>query len=495
MRTRLVGNALASLVQALVGAALLFGLYRYINGALGVERLGIWSVVLATASASRLADLGLSAGVTRFVARDRSRGMSQRAVEVIDTAALTLMVAVGALLPLLYPLISRLLPRLFHGEHLESAMEILPFALVSLWLTIVGAVFQGGLDGCQRMDLRAALVVIGQALLLLLAVVLVPRYGLVGLAWAQIGQGLFLMAAGRWLLRRALPCLSSLPRKWSGSALREMLGYGANVQAATVSMLLLDPVAKALMARFGGAATAGYFEVANQVVLKVRALIVSANQAIVPHVATLAEAEPSRLGHLYRDNMSLLVVVTLPVFALLIAWAGGFSWLLLGAYQPEFVFLVTLLAVAWSANIFAGPAYFSNLGTGRVGWNTFSHVLMGTLNVALGWLLGRSYGAHGVAFGYAIALIAGSATLIGVYGYLHRIRWQAKSTHGHLVLIGASLAVAGFGWGAPLRMNGSGLVWVPISLLLPPVVLGVSVWCHPVRRRLLYSLLARRARV
>ena len=259
---------------------------------------------------------------------------------------------------------------------------------MSLWLTIVGAVFQGGLDGCQRMDLRAGLVVTGQALLLALAIWLVPRCGLVGLAWAQIGQGLFLAGAGRWLLRRALPALPRLPRKWSRPVLRDMLGYGANVQAATVFMLLLDPVAKALMARFGGPAAAGFFEMANQVLLKVRALIVSANQAIVPHVAALAEAEPARLTRLYRDNMRLLVFVTLPVFALLIAWAGGLSWLLVGAYQPEFVFLITLLAVAWSANIFAGPAHFTNLGTGHVGWNTLSHVLMGALNAGLGWLLG-----------------------------------------------------------------------------------------------------------
>lgn len=499
MSRPLSSNAAANVLQALAGAALLFALYRYINATLGVEQLGVWSVVLATASASRLADLGLSAGVTRFVARDRARGEVERAGQVIDTAVLTLMVAVGVVLPLLYPLIAGLLPRLFDGAHLGRAMEILPYALMSLWLTIVGAVFQGGLDGCQRMDLRAGLVVTGQALLLALAIWLVPRFGLVGLAWAQIGQGLFLAAAGRWLLRRALPGLPRLPRKWSRPVLREMLGYGANVQAATVFMLLLDPVAKALMARFGGPAAAGFFEMANQVVLKVRALIVSANQAIVPHVAALAEAEPARLTRLYRDNMRLLVFVTLPVFALLIAWAGGLSWLLVGAYQPEFVSLTTLLAVAWGANIFASPAYFTNLGTGHVGWNTLSHVLMGALNAGLGWLLGSRYGAHGVAFGYAIALIAGSALLIGLYGYRHRVhhreRCHAGLTHGHLSLIGASLAVAIFGWLLPLRQEGDEPALALIGLLLPPLVLGVSVWCHPVRRQLFESLSARKVRI
>lgn len=488
-------NAVANIIQALAGAALLFALYRYINATLGVEQLGVWSVVLATASASRLADLGLSAGVIRFVARDLARGDLVRAGQVVDTALLTLMVVVGAAVPLLYPLIAGLLPHLFDAEHLNSAMELLPYALISLWLTILAAVFQGGLDGCQRMDLRAGLVVAGQIAMLASAIALVPRFGLVGLAWAQIGQGLLLAIGGRVVLRRALPALPRLPRKWNRSVLREMLGYSANVQAATVFMLLLDPVAKALMARFGGPGAAGYFEMANQVVVKARSVIVTANQAIVPHVAALAETAPARLTRLYRDNMRLLIFVTLPVLALLIAWAGGLSWVLTGAYQPALVFLITLLSVAWGVNIFAGPAYFTNLGTGQVGWNTMCHVLMGALNAGLGWLLGSSYGAHGVAFGYAVALIAGSAMLVGVYGYRHRARCLTRLTNGHLPLIAASLSVAVFGWLVPLRKAADEPALALIGLLLPLVVLGVSVWCHPFRRRLFESWSARRMRI
>ena len=492
-RRRLARNVLANVLQTLVGAGLLFALYRYINTTLGVEKLGVWSVVLATVSASRLADLGLSAGVTRFVARNRARGELDRAGQVVDTATLTLMASVGAVLPLLYPLFARLLPHLFDAAYLAQALEILPYALVSLWLTIVAAVFQGGLDGCQRMDLRAGLVVAGQALLLALAFSLVPRHGLVGLAWAQIGQGLFLAVAGRLLLCRTLPALPRLPRCWRRGVLREMLSYGANVQAATLLMLLFDPVAKALMARFGGPAAAGYFEMANQVVLKARAVIVTANQAVVPHVATLAESEPARVVHMYRENMHVLAFVALPVFALLIAWAGGFSWMLVGTYRPELVFLLGLLAVAWAGNIFAGPAYFTNMGTGHVGWNTLAHVIMGALNAALGWLLGSRYGANGVAFAYAIALVAGSGMLIAVFQRRYGLGWCGGFAREHLGLAVACAAVVAFGWIEPLRPSTSEPSTLAVGLLLPPLVLGMAAWFHPMRRQLLGWLMVREA--
>ena len=494
MKKPLARNALANVLQALMSAGLLFALYRYINTTLGVDQLGVWSVVLATASASRLADLGLGAGVIRFVARDQACGKIDRAGEVIDTATLTLMVLVGAVLPVLYPLLAKLLPYLFDAGHLSQALAILPYALVSLWLTIIASVFQDGLDGCQRMDLRAGLVVAGQALLLVLAIWLVPRHGLVGLAWAQVGQGLFLLVSGRLLLRYTLPMLPCLPRRWRKPVLREMLGYGANVQAATIFMLLLDPVAKALMASFGGAVAAGYFEMANQVVLKVRSVIVTANRAVVPHVAALTENEPNRLAPLYKENMRVLIFISLPIFALLFAWAGGISWLLVGAYRPEFVFFLGLLVVAWGCNIFSSPVYFINLGSGNVGWNTVAHIIMGALNITLGWLLGSQYGAHGVAIAYAIALIVGSGVLIIVFQKINTIGWGCWFSREHLGLVVACVAVAVVGWLIPLRPSISEPTALVAGVVLLPFVLGATVWLHPMRRQLLRWFISREGR-
>ena len=172
------------------------------------------------------------------------------------------------------------------------------------------------------MDVRAGLVLVGQMLLLALAFLLVPHFGIIGLAWAQLGQGSFLLILGWWLLWRRLPQFFRVPWRWKRDTFREMMGYGVNVQLASLSMILFDPLTKALMAKFGGATAAGYFEMANQVVIKGRALIVSANQAIVPKVAQLIEVMPQRLPTIYYENMQLIVLVTLPGCTLLFAWAG-----------------------------------------------------------------------------------------------------------------------------------------------------------------------------
>ena len=481
---------MANVFQMGLSAVLLFLLYRYLASNIGVTKLGIWSVVLASASASRLAGFGLSASVTHFVAKYIALDEPRRAAEAIETTALTLSVILALVLPVVYPLLSKILLHLFAADHLPDALSLLPYALLSLWISIVAEVFQSGLDGCQRMDVRAGLVLAGQTLLLALTFCLVPYFGLIGLAWAQIGQGSFLLILGWWLLRQRLPQFFRVPWRWKRDTFWEMMGYGANVQLASLSMILFDPLTKALMAKFGGATAAGYFEMANQVVIKGRALIVSANQAIVPKVAQLIDVMPQRLPTIYRENMQLIVLVTLPGCTLLFAWSGIASRILLGGYNTVFVFFMQIATIAWALNTFAIPAYFTNMGTGHVGWNTLSHVTIGGLNMILGYLLGSHFSARGVAFGYAGSLVVGSWLLIVIFHKINAVSWKALFSREHLCLASASMFILAYATFEVMMPVGDENMRMVILLLFPILTLGVFVWFHPLRKRLLSRVLS-----
>lgn len=483
MARSIAHNAFANALQMLIGTLLIFVLYRYVSIALGVDKLGVWSVVLATASASRLADLGLSAGVTRFVARDLALTQPNRAAQVVETGVVTLAMVAALVLVVVYPLLGWLLTLLFDAEYLSQAVEILPFAMTSMWLTIVASVAQGGLDGCQRMVPRAVLVLVSQGLMVMLAFALVPQLGLLGLAWAQIGQGAFLLVGGWLVLRGGLPELSLVPWRWNRPVFREMLGYGANVQAANILMLLFDPLTKALMAKFGGPAAAGYFEIANQVVLRARSLIVAANQAIVPKVAQMMEGTPMRVPELYRENIRLIIFISLPIYALLFVWSGLLSSLLLDDQQPQFIFFLQLSALAWLINIFSAPAYFVNMGIGSVGLNTAAHVVMGVTNLLVGWVLGELYGAAGVAWGYALALMTGSLLLIFVFQSRHAIGWGELIRLEHAPLTAVCLAVSLLGFLNPgfALTRWDGYTGWGVTVVLPLLGVSVALWVHPLR--------------
>ena len=60
---------IAMFIQTILTSVILFLMYLFISRILGLSALGIWSVVMATTSASRLIDIGFSGGITKFVAK------------------------------------------------------------------------------------------------------------------------------------------------------------------------------------------------------------------------------------------------------------------------------------------------------------------------------------------------------------------------------------------------------------------------------------------
>jgi O-antigen/teichoic acid export membrane protein len=215
---------------------------------------------------------------------------------------------------------------------------------------------------------------------------------------------------------------------------------------------------------------------------------VSANQAIVPKVVQLTEVLPQRLPTIYLENMQLIGLVTLPACTLLFAWAGFVSLLLLGGYKAEFVFFVQIVTIAWTLNTFATPAYYANLGTGHVGWNTLSHITMGGLNCIFGFLFGSYFGAKGVALGYAGSLVVGSWLLIANFHKQNAVSWRVLFSHEHLGLASASILILAYATFAAMMPIGGKDLRTAFLLVLPPLTMIVAVWFHPLSKRLFKRL-------
>ena len=137
MKQSIPRNAAVAVAQVVVTGVTLFLLYRYILDELGIKQMGVWSVVMATASASRLAQLGLSGGVVRYVAKYLARSDVARAGRIVQTAAISTAVFVAGLAILAYPAFCWLLRFVVPIHEIDQALGLLPFALISLWLTSV----------------------------------------------------------------------------------------------------------------------------------------------------------------------------------------------------------------------------------------------------------------------------------------------------------------------------------------------------------------------
>lgn len=411
-RKHISKNVLATVAQVVISGVVFFVLYRYLYGRLGVEQIGVWSLVLATTSISRIGDLGLSAGVVRFVAQALGRNDTQRAADVLQTVALTLGVLMAALLAVGYPLFISALGYFLPAHGVPMALSILPYAVISLWVMAVVSVFSGGLDGCMRMDLRSLLMAASHLVYLGLAMLLVPKYGLKGVAIAQLTQSMGLMILMWWMLRRQLRVLPLMPLHWKYPVLKDMIGYGVTFQIITIVNMLFDPVVKALMSRFGGLEALGYYEMANRLILQGRAMIVEASRVMVPAIATLQEYDVVKATQLFIASYRMTFYVSVLFYGLLGIFITTISVFWLGHYQATFVQFALLLNLGWFVNTLIVPAYFSNLGSGKIRANMISHIIMGLCSPTVGVLLGLNYSGVGVVIGTVFGLIAGSMFLL-----------------------------------------------------------------------------------
>jgi len=71
-----------------------------------------------------------------------------------------------------------------------------------------------------------------------------------------------------------------------------------------------------------------------------------------------------------------------------------------------------LLSLGWAVNTLSVTAYFFNLGTGSLKWNTVSHVSTALLNATFGTLFGLKFGGIGVAIATVCSLMIPSMLII-----------------------------------------------------------------------------------
>ena len=474
-RRQLSRNAAVSVIQTVASAGLMFVLYRAVLQSVGSEGLGVWSVVLASTGAVRIGELGLTGSAVKYAAGRLARGETDAASRVIETTVLTVAVVIGVLALGAYVILPRVLPAFIPEGGLPAAIALVPYACASFWLAAVGGALQSGLDGCGRIDLRNGVVLIAQVVYVGLGWALVHSDGLIGLAVAQIVQG-GLLCLGAWALtRRVLPAAPPVPWRWDRPLFQEMLGYGLQYQVLGVVRMLYEPTTKALLGRYGGLDAAGLYEVATLVVTKIRALLIAAQQALTPEIASLQETRPSDIDAVLTSADRLNWFLSVPVFVGAAASAPLVSAVMIGHVDLLFVAFSVLLSAGWFVNAISGPAYFVMLGTGQMRGVVASHITTGAINFVAGWGLGIIAGGVGIALGWAIALI---------FGALHLLLWVQAERGVRIAPPREAIPLAACGVVA-VGLGATAVVWgkswvvvvvplVALVLMIPPLLRSPS---------------------
>jgi len=479
-------NAFYAVLQVVLSGVMLFLFYRYLYSVIGIEQVGIWSLILAMTSLSSIANLGFGGSLVKYVAQYHARGDQDAINDVVATAVITVGIAVATVLILAYPFAEALVGMVVQRQYAERAASLLPYAIVSLWIGSLGNMYAAVLEGYHLAYLKSVIFLAGQALNLLLSMLMVSHHGLFGLAYAQIIQAAFVVAATMIVLKTKVPSMRVVPGMWKKERYREMKNYGFNVQVNSVAIMLYDPITKALLSKYGDISIVGFFEMANRTVLLFRAVLVNANRVLVPTISRAMESVNVPLNKIYSLSYELILYLSVPIFAGLIAFAPSVAHLWTGAYNDRLSSMIMILSLGWFVNILAGPAYFMNMGTGDLSMNTISHVVIGLGNLLLGLAAGVLLGGQYIVWTWTLSLGAGSLMIPISYQRKNSLPLSSllPATSRMLALsctVGAVLSLLvyhGYHESLPFFQLLAGTVLVYCAIIFP------SLWKHPARSRL-----------
>jgi O-antigen/teichoic acid export membrane protein len=296
---------------------------------------------------------------------------------------------------------------------------------------------------------------------------------------------------------RLCPGLLIVPFRTRAPEAREILWFGARLQATRAAEVLGDHLPRLVLSFGPGLAAAGIYDLGA----RLAGLLRVAGRLPLPVIQPLASRllalrEPERLAGVLRHATRFTGILVLPAAvlllldapALLTAWTGA-------AAGPGAAAGARLLAAGLAISLLLSPARLMLRGLGFPGIEAAASAGGVALQLALALLLAAPFGAAGVAAAApAAALVAGFILLAGA----RRLRAPLPAAVLPHALRGPVAAAAAMGVaglllhlrpaGTPVDRAGALAHLLPETAILGLVALGVAAWCGGLRRQDLEAL-------
>jgi O-antigen/teichoic acid export membrane protein len=479
-------NILFSILQIFITGLSYYFLYKFLLQKIGTDLMGVWAIVLSVSSSANIANFGIGTGVVRYTAKFKVNNELHEINQLLHTSLLFIALVFGTICAVLFIVAPFWLHSVIAGNFYNDAIQLIPYSLACLLVNALSGIFLSCIDGLQKNFIRSILYIVSFSILLGSSYVLVPRYGLMGVAYAQFIQSVFLFIGSAVMLKVVFKPLQLFPLKWNKQIFKNIFSFGIQEQIISICQLCFDPFTKSMLGSFGSLTTVTYYEMANRLVTQLRGFLVSANQVFIPVFTSTSETSAEGTHQLYKKIFSINFLLSLLWLSFIIAAVIPISKIWIGAVNNEFITVTIFLAFAYWCNIVISPAYFANMGSATLKDNVTGNILIAVLNVILCFILGYFFKGFGVVAGWSIALAFGSLYVMIKYHHRHSFNRKLLLTQADLKILLFCMMYCAVSFGL-FNFKNSMNVWLmfAIDALLFVFVLTAVFYIHPVSKFLL----------
>ncbi len=402
-------NAISAISVVLVTAVVYFFLYKYLNAQVGIAELGVWSLVISTISVGAVANAALSESVVRFVALYSVKEEWENVSKVLFTSCYILGILLFFFLLIIYAGSYYILPFVIEKkEYLTLARSLLPYGLLAFWINGVASAFLSFFEGLRLAYIKNMITAVCVVLFYISSRLMVPKYGLIGVVYAQVFQSIVLLVISSIAVFIKLPVVALRPLGFKSDLFKEIVAFSVNLQVVSIVTIMYDPVTKYFLAKYGNISFVGYYEMGNRLVAQARSVIISATQILVPNLTIEAEKSMDALKAIYQKVFSIVFSISTFMLASIIIFLPYISIFWIQHFEPIFIVTTIILGAGWYVNIIMSPVYFVNYATNSLKINLNGQLIMAVLNPIFCLALGVFFGSYFVIVGWACTLVLGA---------------------------------------------------------------------------------------
>ena len=430
-------NSVAQTAALVTGYVFSFILAPIMLWRLGLAQFGVWAVTGAVATYAALIDLGITRALERFVAFHHARG-DRRAVEQCFGLAL---VAVTTMAFIIAPAAVLAAPWVAHLlDDVLTPAEMRIVMLASASILVLGAyrsVMRAVPTGMQRMVEPCFALIAGNVINFAFSLVaLAISRDLVVYALANVAAAVVSLIPMAIALRVTWsPVRARVPPR---AIITEVLGFSLKSQVAWIGDLVNNQTDKLIIAVLIDVRAAGAYEIANRVVVALKAVaIMSISALTAASTAKIATEGRGSIADFYRRYTPRAMSVALPLlfFAAVSSPVLMTAWL--GDVPANAVLVVVVLTLANTVSLTTEVAKVITMSDGRAGEVARIAVLVVILNIVLTVVLAPLFGILGVVGATALAIVGGSAVFLIRF---HRFYGVAGRAYARAVGVPAALA-------------------------------------------------------
>jgi O-antigen/teichoic acid export membrane protein len=439
--------------------------------------------------------LGAYAGAVYFIARLRLFGEERRINQILRAAIIPVAVAsataASVLLLFAAPVADTLL-----GGHLGRAgantatvAAMLRALAVTLPFAALLDTILGGTRGYR--DMRPTMVIyqLGRSLGQLAGVGVAVAAGSIALLAPLWALPYVPAAAAAWLWLRHIradqrirlhtraispdPAAPASPAQLPDASARGFWRFTAPRAAATLAQIIIQRLDIVLVGILKGPSEAAIYTAATRFLVAGQLGNAAISMAAQPQFTELFATHALRRANaLYQTTTAWLILLTWPVYLLVMVYGPEFLKIFGHPYQTGYVVIV-ILGVSQIVTMACGQVDMVLITTGRSSWSLVNGMTAMAVNVAVDLLLIPRYGITGAAIGWGAAVSVSNALPLVQVALIVRLHPFSRGS-----LIAGALCLASFGL-IPFTVSsflGTGLTGVGAGVSAGLVVAAIGLW-------------------